>query len=113
MGNKQTTKYDELDESNKNITDKSNKNFTDEQKELFDRFMKNPFVEFDRADKKIKVVIPLNYGCPHIISDPNIFLLIKSFDVNEPYNNEDFFSVLKEALEMADRGKEKLKQLFN
>jgi hypothetical protein len=104
MGNKQPTKFDKLDELDE--SNKSNKNFTDEQKELLDRYVKNPFVVFDKDDKKIKVVIPINY-------DPITFLLIKSFDVNYPYDNEDFFSVLKEALEMADRGKEKLKQLFN
>lgn len=102
MGNKQTTE----------IHDTKKKKFTEEQQKLFDRFMNNPFIEFDKNEKKIQIVIPIKYGCNHVYPIVNEYLLIKSFDVVEPYEDEDFFLILSEATEIADRGKENLKQLF-
>lgn len=100
MGNKQTNE----------IVDPKQE-YTEEQQQLFDRFLNNHFVIFDRNDKKIKVIIPLKYGCCHSFPIVNECLLIKSFEVGV-IGTEDFFSTLKEAVEMAEKGKENLKQLF-
>lgn len=101
MGNKQTIE----------IHDVEKKIYTEEQQKLFERFLNNPFTQFDKNDKKIKVAIPLKYGCTHVYPMVNEYLLIKSFDV-DVIGDEVFFSTLKEAVEIADKGKENLKQLF-
>ena len=101
MGNKQTTEICQVEK----------KKYTDEQQKIFDRFMNNPFIVFDEDDNKIKVVLPLKYGCTHVYPIVNKYILVKSFDV-EVIGDEVFFSTLKEALETAERGKENLKQLF-
>jgi len=101
MGNKQTTEICQVEK----------KKYTDEQQQIFDRFMNNPFIVFDKNDKKIKVVIPLKYGCSHVYPIVNEYVLVKSFDV-DVIGDEVFFSTLKEAVEMAEKGKENLKQLF-
>jgi hypothetical protein len=101
MGNKQTIEISKVEK----------KKYTDEQQQLFDRFTNNPFIVFDKDDKKIKVVIPLKYGCTHVYPIVNEYVLVKSFDV-DVIGDEVFFLTLKEAVEIAERGKENLKQLF-
>lgn len=100
MGNKQTTE----------IVNPQHQ-YTEEQQQLFDKFLNNPFLTFDKDDKKIKVIIPLKYGCTHVYPIVNECLLVKSFEVGV-IGTEDFFSTLKEAIEIAEKGKENLKQLF-
>lgn len=100
MGNKQTTEIVNPEQQ-----------YTEEQQQLFNRFLHNPFVMFDKNEKKIKVIIPLKYGCGHVFPIVNECLLVKSYEVGV-IGTEDFFSTLKEAVEMAERGKENLKQLF-